>query len=1099
MKIRLLDRLRHPLQGVLAAAAVGTTCAQLVICWTSLCGSADVSLVALVAGFAGGAIAAEWLSESLGTGSRGLHRILLGGLFGGFAWLTPQLLNVTLLAGSETFSQASSLFSVLTLMFPAAIVSAGICLAGTFFRVCRPDPASGTQSGRIEQQANRRSGFKTPASGWFQFGSYQTLLGGCTGLLFSTVHFLVEWPLAISVVCSIVAALVVCNWRASLTELAPKVSDIPDEFRIRARSAVDRGRFIPELLQLAAMGILAVAVCEILSRVISISVPILLCSALLTGAALVVLCLVPVRRIVSAEVQMSVSLLWVALLPWLLPQLAEFQLGTFMQSAGPALLLLMRSLQLTVFLTPIWLLGIQVGDRSEFRWSIRFSALAVAIGMIAAIVGVSRGWAPSIVLASGILLQAISRIKLRPARMLPHVHTHTDASRPANRRSVLKTGLAAAACFAAAIISAVAHWDPAPVSSLVFSSRTQAALHRGIEKGLIPQSESSRLVVAMPGETGDLAVWRKAGSLLEFQRNGQSLGRVSIDTSLSPQPPEEILPAIMGLVIHPQPARVLLLGDDTGACLRTCTHFPLRDIVAVRGDRRLTHLANQFTWSGLQTPVDQDSRVTILHQPQMLALRNRRLKPFEVIVAAGESLLQPSAAYQFTAEYYAAVKSRLTSDGVFCQRIRQEHSDPDPVRQVLSTLMTIFEHVGAVQTVPGDILVFATNDADGLVDPEVLTRLQRPHVRQEITSAGWDWSQVAVLPFLNANDPIGLFSHEKRPRVISIRSGGLTLSAAIDALDRRNRQAEMVASFGPHQMQFLASIPPNEEHAEVQRRLSALAQQVEILAGMPDQPWTYRKSLRMEMQRSPRAPLEIVQSGEVVKVAHPLDELRKNYFESLGLALRSLSDAPAAVPGAIQSLDAFTSCGEPLISFFSNYEIVRLHELARHPEPSDELTHRLRIVFQAGSSDASVRPVISALDQLTRNTRLIASPQERYDVLNSLVQKLIERWEARTAWEPKSALRVQNDVDQSVRVTNRALEEMESLLADVQVSREEFFSRRRFVNFALISPLRDYRDRVLAHRMKTEGPEEPGTEDPDDMPLLVPNQSTAKPSGLNTN
>ena len=110
-------------------------------------------------------------------------------------------------------------------------------------------------------------------------------------------------------------------------------------------------------------------------------------------------------------------------------------------------------------------------------------------------------------------------------------------------------------------------------------------------------------------------------------------------------------------------------------------------------------------------------------------------------------------------------------------------------------------------------------------------------------------------------------------------------------------------------------------------------------------------------------------------------------------------------------------------------------------------------------------------------------------MLNSLLQKLIERWEARTAWEPRSAIRVQNDVDQSVRVTNLALDLMESDLASADVTLSDFFRRRRYLNAALISPLRDYRDRVLAHRMKTEKPaEKPAesdTEDPNDMPLLL--------------
>lgn len=196
----------------------------------------------------------------------------------------------------------------------------------------------------------------------------------------------------------------------------------------------------------------------------------------------------------------------------------------------------------------------------------------------------------------------------------------------------------------------------------------------------------------------------------------------------------------------------------------------------------------------------------------------------------------------------------------------------------------------------------------------------------------------------------------------------------------------------------------------------------------------------------------------------------------------------------IRRLDTFTNEFEPLITHFAHYEIIRLHELSHHPAPVEEFQHRLHIVFFTSSTDASVRPVISAVQQLVDQPSLIADDSERYDILNSLLQKMIERWEARTAWEPRSAVRVQNDVDLSVGVANRALALMEDLCETANVEKSEFYCRRRFVNMALISPLRDYRDRVLAHRLKSEAPIARNTEDPDDVPLLINSGN-----GLNTN
>jgi spermidine synthase len=618
----------------------------------------------------------------------------------------------------------------------------------------------------------------------------------------------------------------------------------------------------------------------------------------------------------------------------------------------------------------------------------------------------------------------------------------------------------------------------------MFSPRTQAAIERGVEKELIPQSDANRLMKTAMGSTGEFSVWKRSGNVVEFLRNGVSLGKVSTDTNLSPQPAEEILPAIMALVSHPKPSRVLVLGDDTGACLRSCSHFPVQEIVAVRSDAKLTDLAQEFTWGGQDIPVDKDERVRILHVPQIVALKDRSLKSFDVVVASADAAQRLSGVSLFTVEFYSAVRSRMNSESVFCQRFRQHELGPEPVKQTMATMLQVFSHVGAVQTVPGEILLFATDSSKGLIDPEILARLQREHVQQEIASTGWDWSQVAVLPLVDARDPIGIFSHERPPKAISISHGGFALQLPFNTAKAGSRSEDLRLAFAPHQIQLIAKTPTGDDHAEVQRRLSALTQQLEILAGMPDQPWTYRKSLRMEMQRSPRPPQEIIQAGHVVKTSHPLDVFSRDYFLALGRALSAVTQHLPA-NDKIAEMERFTDNPEPLLSHFAHYEIVRLHELANHPDPANEFQHRLHTVFFTTSTDASVRPVIAAIEQLVRQPELVHAEADRYDMLNALVQKLIERWEARTTWEPKSAVRVQHDVDESIRVTNLALDLMEQHAAAANVNQSDFLCRRRYIHAALTGPLRDYRDQVLSHRIKSEKPAENSSEDPNDMPLLL--------------
>lgn len=1036
----------------LAAVSVGAITAQICAQWVTLCGSTYVSLTALMIGLTAGVIAAHWggnLTQQYNSVGRRrksskywffIALVLL-------CWVTPESLNATLLAGVESMGGGRSAQGFFALLFPAAFVALIWAIAGVYY-----------QSITVRSEGT-----------WID-----AFLMGAIGAVLLMVHSFAQLPISFTSVFAVVVSLVACVVLDPL-----RFDELPE-------SPHDGGanKFSLASLHFAAAGMLFVSVMEGMAKVLTLSLPVLSLAIAITGVALLLLTsAISVRLLRSLGLNvMSLSIL--ALFPVMFATLGELNLWAGIHLESSFLQIGLRAVQCAVLLTAALLPVILYGRADRIGSGSQAALFSATAGIVLALAFIDRGSSPVLLLVIGVLMHAAGiMVRLRAENQDLVWNMPLGGSRSVPLRASFALLLIPFCGFLGGL-------DSARISSMIFSPRTLAAIERGVDKDLIAESDANRLLVTSSGASGEFSVWRRAGQVVEFRCNGVSLGRVSTDTHVSPQPPEEILPAILGMVSHQQPGRVLILGDDTGVCLRSCSRFPVQEIVCVRSDSRLTALASQFTWSTDEFPADKDRRVRILHTTQNIALRDRTLNKFEVVIAASESLASLSGACKFTREFYAAAKLRMTPDGFFCQRFRQQDLGPEPVRIVMGTLLREFQHVGAIQTVPGEIVLLATNHPDGLVDPQILKRFQRDHVRLEIASTGWDWSQLAVLPLVDARDPIGIFSKDVLPQPVSLNTGGFVMSGPFEATRSGLKQEETRMAFSPHQIQYLAAIPVTEDHEEVKRRLTALAQQTEILAGMPDQPWTYRKSLRMEMQRSPRPPQEVIENGEVVKTAHPLDVFSRDYFQTLGNSLAALSDASAPKSAVIEPLERFTETPEPLLSHFAHYEIIRLHELARHPSPSDEFRHRLHIVFYTSPSDASVRPVISALNQLVAQPDLIADPSERYDTLNSLVQKLIERWEARTAWEPRSATRVQNDVDQSVRVANLALDQMEVLATDEMLHSADFLRRRRYINAALIGPLRDYRDQVLAHRRKTEIPAEADSEDPNDMPLLLNSEST---------
>ncbi len=1032
-------------------SVVSAVLGQLCICWIGLCGASPASLLMLMLGYAAGFLFVDMLRSGIQELRQTRTAALVASSATGLtvmagSWLLPSLLNSTLLAGCETIPSTFPLASVLVFAFPAFMVALMTALCLAFHE-------TGTEWSRWTDEASAV---------------------GCS-MIVLLPHFWISLPLAYTVAALMVMTIGV---RWGIRMLMRQGSAMPF---IPSTPPQAAGSW-PIALSLVGTGLLMLAMSSMLAHIIPANVP-----GLLSGIVVASFLLRLRHRVGTMYPRLlpqgiPVCLVVMACFPMSFDSLAAWNLSVAGKGDSFAAVGLIRALQWGVVLACAAMPTFVAARQSSSSLS-RLAIVSLLAGCALGLILIFRGVPLLLIMATGMLLLGMPDLYRSCAGVL--------LTQRKTAWSQWRTAGVLALCLLTTIASRPS-WTR--TASLMFSDRTTAATQRGLESELIPYSDSSRLLAEMKSTEGDVSVWRQNNQLLEIRRNGISLGRISTDTSIVPQPAEDILPAVLGFVSHPRPDRILLLGDDTGVCLRTVSHFPIREIVAVRSNAALTELIRQLTWKNEPDSPVNDARVTIRHEPSLLALRRRSLKQFDIVVAATAPIQFASTPSEMTQEFYEAAKSRMTPGGVFCQRFRQSQLGAEPLKETLSTLLNVFQNAGAIQTVPGEVLLIAS-DAERLIDPELLSRLQRDHVQREIASTGWDWSQVAVLPLVDARDKLGLFSNDPRPQAITISNGHFVMTLPGEVARRGNKSEEIRLAFAPHQMQLASSIPVGPAHEEAKRRLSEVTQQLEILAGMPDQPWTYRKSLRMEMQRSPRPPKEHIEDGKVVKTAHPLDEIRKDYFLELGKALTTATTQPSAEAiRDIQKLERFAKAGEPLMSHFAHYEIVRLHEMTQHPSIGDEFRHRLHIVFFTTPSDASVRPVISTIDQLVHHPALIPDEQDRYDCLNALVQKLIERWEARTAWEPRSAVRVQNDVDQSVRVVNLALEQMEELSVHCGLTDQDFRLRRRFVNSALVSPLRTYRDQVLAHRLKTEAPAEPDSEDPNDLPLMA----TPGPS-VNTN
>jgi hypothetical protein len=838
------------------------------------------------------------------------------------------------------------------------------------------------------------------------------------------------------------------------------------------RSEVERWS-VGQTIAVAAAALAVHAGIRIASVQMPMSFAIAITAACIALSILACFSLTFLKRYLSLRL-VAVPLIVLCLVPLLFNRFVDLNLSLNATFSNVALLTLIRALQLS----SIWIAAV-LAFRCNTQQTAQPQAWQLAVGfavLSGSILLAAMGLSPTMQLMLSVLMFA-----------LPVLLTAT--SRRARMVTLSTVALGSLILFAVPM-------DGASAVHLLFNARSAQGYRMGLKREIIEQSHCTRLLEQHNCDGDHLSVWRSAGDQILIRRNGFPVGQVTSNAMTTPQPVPETLTTLLPLFMHRRAQSVMLLGDDSGAGVQLCTHFPVHTIEAIRPDDVMTDIAERFTWVAEASGPDHDDRVTVRHVDVSIAVRTKRAAQdlFDVVVAASPNPISLRCQDQLTAEFYTAVRSQLNEEGVFCQRIVQHDLGSEPLVRIVSSIRSVFGRVVVTQMAAGQLAIVASVNPQGLLDEGLLGRLRREHVTQELTRSGWDWSQVAALPVVDTNDPVGIFEHQPMLAASSAGNAHFVISLPLEATRWGNKAAELQQTFAPHQQTMADAAPRSSAYMEYSRRMSAVVQQKEILTSFPDNPWPYRNSLKMEMQRNPGPTVESVRDGKVVRRGDALDEYRKDYFTNLGQMLTQAAGG-LADPMSLRTFEQFTRKYEPLLSYFARHELLRVHEATGHPSPALELRHRLHTVYFSDGGDFSIRLINKAITQLLDDPELLASDDSRYDHVNSLLQELVRRWEVRVGYSPPSAIRTQQEVDECVSIANRALDAMEEWAGPLEIADSDLTSRRRFINQALISPLRTYREQVLSHRLNHAMPNDADSQvaGPDELPML------ADPSELLTN
>lgn len=197
-----------------------------------------------------------------------------------------------------------------------------------------------------------------------------------------------------------------------------------------------------------------------------------------------------------------------------------------------------------------------------------------------------------------------------------------------------------------------------------------------------------------------------------------------------------------GMITHPNPKQVLVIGGGEGATLREVFKHPtVESVVMVDIDQELVEMCQERLGSWHQGAF-KNPKLTLLHEDGRAYLEKTDAQ-FDVIISDITDILEEGPALAlYTKEFYALCRERLTPDGVLVvQALELTPTDWTEHATLARTIAASFEIVRSyIMFVPAFICTWgyliATNSTDPAALPasEIARRIQERNLEAKLES-----------------------------------------------------------------------------------------------------------------------------------------------------------------------------------------------------------------------------------------------------------------------------------------------------------------------------------------------------------------------------
>jgi hypothetical protein len=580
----------------------------------------------------------------------------------------------------------------------------------------------------------------------------------------------------------------------------------------------------------------------------------------------------------------------------------------------------------------------------------------------------------------------------------------------------------------------------------VFSAAHFQARSLGVPNELLRAIDDGRPVRSTVTSAGVTTVWSHSGVQWILRENGLTRGIVSTQPDLCPQSIPEVLTAALPLTMHSEPHHILVTSASYPTVAATCLAFPVESVTAIDDNAAAITFCREAAERICTSLTKGDDRLA-LHEADPIRGLATSDQIYDVIISPDSIVGGMSSCREWTIEHLKSVAAHLSAEGIYCQRITCFDLNVGSVLHLVRTAQSVFPSVQLHEVSPGEWLLVARPTAEVALDKTFLERLEKPHVRDVLAQAGWDWSIMVSLKTVHPGD---LEAAATGATLLSMTDGAIAYSLPLDVMrwgPKFDRRRQWMASVSRPLGDALGEEPAL---ADVAKRVSDVTLAQQIMIDHPDQFAAYRHFVKKRLQDRPR-PKVLQVAGEGLKNGlDPEDSRRKVYLTALGKAVESKGRDD------IDRLIQFFSPFDPLIAPFIPREFVNIDRQSETPNVAAQWRCGLRSVFYSPPNDASVNNVCDALEILQTKPEVVGGALSQWDSGNSLLEVLKNRWALRIAAGASLKYGVA-DAHRTLELAAASLEQMDRLREEAGISEAEWTTRRTVLEKHLIRPVRSWR------------------------------------------